>query len=80
MPRVKYPNQRYLQKQKVAFQETQIFSDKELAQRLGVTRRMLKLYKSGQVPVPIDLLYIKAMEDVNIAVWGSNFIKHVWSI
>ena len=80
MPRIAYPNQKYLQKQKVAFQETQLLSDKELAQRLGVSRRMLKNYKMGLCPLPVDMLYIRAMEDVNIAVWGSNFIKHIWSV
>jgi hypothetical protein len=80
MGRVAIPNEQYLQKQRSVIMDTQRLSDKEMASRLGVTVRMWRMYRAGLVPIPQDLLYIRAMEDADVCAFGSNFLRHLWSL
>jgi hypothetical protein len=80
MPRVKYPNDIYLQRQRSAMQNAQVLSNRDMAIKLGVTAVMYRRYLAGLTPLQDDLLYIRSMADVDIAVFARNMKKEIWSL
>jgi predicted transcriptional regulator len=80
MGRNKYPNEIYKQKQRAAILNCQTLTNSQMASKLGITYAMYKRYLAGQSPMPDDLLYIRAMEDVDIAVFARNLKKEMWSL
>jgi hypothetical protein len=80
MGRNKYPNQIYLQKQRVAIQNCQTLTNSQMAAKLGITYAMYKRYLAGTSPLQDDLLYIRSMEDVDIAAFARNLKREMWSL
>ena len=80
MPRIHYDNKIYLQKQRQAILNSVVLSNRDMAIKLGVTMVMWKRYMSGQSPIPMDMLYLRARDDVDIAVFGSSFVRELWSL
>jgi hypothetical protein len=80
MSRVKYQNQKYLQRQAESITNAQVLSDKEMSIKMGVSRRMWARYKTGMSPIPQDLIFNRSLEDFDITVFCQEYQKKVWGL
>ena len=83
MPRVTYPKDKYLQRQRVAFVTAQeaVFPDKrDLKKALGCTSVMLKNYATGLVPFSEILLFNSTIENPDMVTFAEVYIKHLWGL
>ena len=81
MTRVKYPNELYLLKQSTAFQAAQAglaLTNRDMADGLNVRMPMLKRYRNGLTLFQPDLLYLRSIEDDDIAAFAQAYIKALW--
>jgi len=78
--RVHYDNHKYLNKQRVALMNAKVLETKELAERLGVSYRMVKRYLSGLSPIPMDMFYMRACEDEYIASYFQAYLRELGSL
>ena len=81
--RVKYPREKYLQRQRVAFMQAQeaIFPDKrDLRRALDCSAAMLKNYAGGLVILPELVLFNACIENPEMVSFADVYIRKLWGL